>query len=131
MNTVQVTIEGIKLVMPTQLKDTWPDILLKDFKSYCGAGSGIGDLIVPERIFGLKVSHVCYIHDTMFDLSEATWGDFHYSNSIFLHNLIETIMTKSSTPQSRRLRLEHALNYYTAVDTIGSHIFWKQKGGRP
>lgn len=130
MDTVTHIVEGIELIMPVWVRDyAWPNIPLEQFKHCCGSGDGIGDLIVPEKILGMKVSHVCYIHDRMWDLAEASWTDFHASNSVFLHNLIETIVIKSNSPASRRLRLEQALNYYTAVDTVGARIFWKQKHG--
>jgi hypothetical protein len=99
----------------------------KGYPSKCGAGEGVGDIIVPETIIFLPISAVCHIHDTCWDIAEASWKDFHQSNSIFLHNILAAIKYKSSSIILEHLRNYRAITYYNAVDTIGSKFFWKCK----
>lgn len=105
----------------------FPSCFIDGFRSYCGAGRGIGDLVVPEKMYGLKVSPACFVHDKMWEMSKATWEDFHLSNGVFLTNLISIIESQSKNVVLKHLRLYRAVSYFNAVDTIGAKIFWKEK----
>jgi hypothetical protein len=119
---------GISIPLLKPLAVKWPYQRVRNFDSYCGAGKGIGDKIVPESILGVKVSPACFVHDKMWELASASWADFHYSNSIFLHNLISLIELQSRSAMMKHLRLYRAVTYYNAVDSVGARIFKKQKG---
>ncbi len=110
------------ITAPENIK--FPSPYMDEFKSYCGAGEGIGDLIVPEKLFGLKISPACFVHDNMWDNAEPTWKYFHFSNSIFLSNMIAIIETQSSSSILKHMRMYRAVTYFNAVDTIGNRIFW-------
>lgn len=134
MKTVPVMFDGSELIVPLmELNDgsavplQFPYDTFEEFTSFCGAGSGIGDIIVPESIFGIKVSPVCYIHDIMWQMAEPSWRDFHHSNSVMLHNLLTVVHDKSANRFMEHLRNYRVVTFYNAVDTIGEPIFWASK----
>lgn len=129
MIVIPYTFDEVPLLVPV-INDTFMEFLqdkFEDYPSKCGAGQGLGDLIVPETIFGLPISPVCHIHDTMFEIADATWEDFHYANSIFLHNILSTIQCKSESVILEHLRNYRAVTFYNAVDTLGKNVFWSLK----
>ncbi len=129
METKTITIERITLVVPI----TYPRPLgkLNDFPDCCGAGDGISNTVIPETLFGLRVSAACSIHDFCFKIADATWRDFHQSNYMFLRNLLAIISAKSNW-LTMWFRVARASTYFMAVDTIGAKVFWslKKKQGR-
>lgn len=112
------------IIAPTDI--VFPSENISDFKSACGAGEGVGDWIVPERVLGLSVSPACFVHDTMWDKAEPTWEYFHFSNSVFLSNILSLIETQSSSSVLEHMRMYRAVTYFNAVDTVGAHIFWSK-----
>jgi len=128
MITKQLNIEDHNFIVPAEITGFWPGMPLADLRHSCGAGEGIGDLIVPEKIFGLRVTPSCSIHDLAWDYAEPTWADFHQSNSMFFHNLLELIRVQSANVFMRKLRYGMAVNYYLAVDSVGAGIFKKLRG---
>lgn len=100
----------------------------------CGAGDGWGDKIVPESIWGIVVTLACFVHDFMWEISEATWKDFHHSNSVFMINIISIVQALSYNNKwnpLKALRMYRAATYFNAVDSAGQKVFWKIKGGEP
>ena len=133
-STILFILTGIRntsvaLVAPTDF--LIPSEHVENYDSYCGSGRGIGDLIVPDRIWGIPVSPACAIHDEVWDKAPATWEAFHSSNSIFLRNLISLITVQSKSGILKRIRLYRAVTYYNAVDSLGKNVFWglKRKQG--
>lgn len=128
MKTVEIVFDGCKLLVPLVEGEPlqMPHDSFDDFRGYCGAGQGIGDALVPETFWGLRMSVGCFIHDCCWAISEASWKDFHHSNSVFLHNLNSIVETQSKW--LKHLRLYRCVTYYNAVDTIGAAIFWNMKG---
>ena len=109
---------------PSHIYEQWrPDIL----GSYCGAGTGIGDLIVPETVWGLYVTLACYIHDDMWEYAAPTREDFDQSNDVFRRNINSIITHCSANWFIKHLRLYRAVTMYNAVDKIGESIFWNLK----
>lgn len=134
METRIVQFDGVPLIVPMmELNDgskvplDFPYDTFKEFTSFCGAGRGIGDLVVPESIFWLKVSPVCYIHDIMWQMAQPTWTEFHQSNSTMMHNLLTVIEKRSSNKWLEHLRNYRAITFYNAVDVLGEPIFWAVK----
>lgn len=122
MDTKVILIENVPLVVPVGYKP--PAWLLKDFPRCCGAGDGVGSIVVPETMWGLNVSAACHIHDFSWEVAAASWSDFHQSNSMFLRNIISIIRHKSANHIMRVLRNYRAVTYFNAVDEIGSKVFW-------
>lgn len=129
MNTKVFCLTGAKgnnvpIIAPKDIK--FPTEYLSDFDTYCGAGEGIGDWAVPETLFFLKVSAACYVHDKMWEMADGSWADFHYSNSVFLSNLIAIISHESDSTVLKHMRMYRAVTYFNAVDSIGASIYASQ-----
>jgi len=102
-------------------------INIDDYESYCGAGKGFGDTIIPDKIWGAKVSPACWAHDFEWAQCPATWDAYHAANSRFLHNLQALVVAQSCNWLTRNLRLLGCQSYYRAVDTFGAVVFWRLK----
>jgi len=126
MKTKRITVEGILLIVPESYHA--PYQFIKQFPPSCGAGDGIGNGLVPERMYGLLITVCCHIHDYCWKVAEATWSDFHQSNYLFFVNLKAVIKAKSANVITRWLRYARATTYSGAVDTVGAMIFKKMKG---
>lgn len=127
METAWMTVDDVRFIVPAFLVDLWPyHLRLADFPTFCGAGAGIGDMLVPESAWGLKLSSVCFIHDLSWAVAAATWAEFHQANTMMLYNTLRLIMVKSKTPL-KQLRSYRAVTYFNAVDTFGADCFWSDK----
>ena len=128
MDTSTISVEGCEFIVPVAIKQYWPRYLdIDEFPSFCGAGNGFGDSIVPEKMLGLKVAPACFIHDLSWEICELSWAGFHQSNSMFLHNLQQIIINRSSSEILKMIRLYRAVTYFNAVDSVGAHFFWERK----
>jgi len=97
-----------------------------DIANGCGT-SGWKGKFVPDRIYGLKVTPACQIHDV----------DYHFGTSIkdkdqadrtFLNNMIRIIEAKKrSWRWVSFLRLRRARKYYLSVKYFGGPAFWAGK----
>jgi len=115
----------IKIVAPENIE--FPSMFINDYGSYCGAGKGFGDIMVPEKIWGLPITIACYVHDIMWEMADGTWEAFHSSNAIFIRNILSCIRALSTSGCLKRLRNYRAVTYYNAVDKFGPNIFWALK----
>lgn len=108
-----------------------PSTKISDYtKSYCGAGSGIGDLLVPETIYGVRVTPACFVHDKMFEQGLPSMVDFLVCNSVFITNLIALVSGQSYKSRFNllwHLRLYRTVTYFNSVDTIGRRIYFRLK----
>ena len=132
METVEVVFDGVPLVVPLigGYEPEFPYDTLETFGSYCGAGKGIGDHLVPEHIFGVCVSAACWVHDIMWEIADDTWADFHHSNSVFLHNLLSIINHRGNEDSHKYARYHRAVTYYHAVDSGLGKFFWSRKNDK-
>lgn len=134
METVAVIYDGVTLIVPIINESPMhiPHDGFDDFDTYCGAGKGWGDKIVPDDIYGIIISPACFIHDVMWRESSPSWRDFHHSNSVFFHNIL-SIIEHFAPPikdekEVRHERYYRAVTYYMAVDSsVGVSIFWHMK----
>ncbi len=129
MITKVVEFDGVPLIVPivNGVPLEFPFKTFEEFTSYCGAGKGIGDLVVPETVLFLKVSPACYVHDNMFELAAPTWYDFHASNSVFRTNIDSIIHHRSHNIVMEHLRYYRSVTYFNAVNTVGAYCFWNVK----
>ncbi len=131
MQSVALVVESITLIVPEFLVEWWPHHLPLDrFPSFCGAGTGVGDVIVPEKNWGLSMSPACFVHDICWPIAQPTWADFHQSNSMFMHNCQALVEARSRFPL-KQLRMYRAVTYFNAVDTLGETFFWAEKNSSP
>lgn len=91
----------------------------------CGPG-GWGDLLVPDRMYGLNVNPCCRIHDWMYSFG-ATLADKELSDRAFLNNMVRFIRGNTKWRWVARLRMRRARTYYHAVKTLGGPAFWDDK----
>lgn len=92
----------------------------------CGPGRGVLEKIVPDTIYGLRVSAACDIHDKMY-MWGATISDKDEADRVFLNNLIRLIEAAGGWRFLVRLRLRRARIYYEAVSHFGGPAFWNTK----
>lgn len=91
----------------------------------CGTAGWKGDL-VPETIYGLKITSACNIHDWMYGVGE-TLADKNEADRVFLNNLLRLIDGGLKWGWLRALRRRRALKYYNAVKWLGGAAFWADK----
>jgi len=125
MDTIQQLIDGVTLIAVRGRE--LPHIPLGEFPPCCGAGRGLQEWLVPDTIWGLRISAACQVHDDMFELGDASWDGFHQANGVFIRNIFAIIEAKSSNAFMRAVRRHRALLYLDAVDTMGAKIYWNLK----
>jgi len=118
MKHVMINYSGIKLEVPYFLQYYWPHTLrIENFPTYCGAGDGIGDALVPDSIYGMRVAPACLIHDIDWLVSSGTYAGFCRDNLRFLRNLLAIrTVNKDKFPVLRYLG---CYRYYFAVQLFG------------
>ena len=120
-----IRYHSIPLEVPCFLKSLWPyDFPLDQWPTFCGAGSGLGDMIVPDHIFGVQIAPACFIHDIDWSYLPNTEEAFHSSNFRLFNNLKAIIDTILSPPESHIAHVVCA-DYYVAVSTVGKEFFKK------
>jgi hypothetical protein len=121
MRRTKLLYEGVVFELPYFLAYCWPHHLsIQDFPTYCGAGEGFGDKLVPDRIWMQNVSPACFIHDIDFLVASGTWTDFQKCNNRFLRNLRSIIKVKTHM----HLRLPSYLRAMLYWVTVSSPLGW-------
>jgi hypothetical protein len=119
MNRSTIIYQGAELSVPEFLVDLWPhDLAIEDWPTFCGAGDGPGDWIVPDKARGVYFTPACFIHDIDWALAPSRLAhSFVISNYYFWCNLraLTKIQTREST--TRQKMLLHLNNLYAAVVT--------------
>ena len=111
----------IKLYAP---KEFW-ELPSDQRQGRCGAGKGLAEKLVPEKILFLSVTPACSIHDYMFAVGE-TLEDFNEANRVFHNNMYRLIEEGKWYLKFWRRRI--ADGYFEAVQSpIGSMLYWKGK----
>lgn len=126
---VETEFNSVLLYVPVVNGKPWADWAgntIQDYPSYCGAGEGIGNLIIPDRIWFLPVSVACHIHDVSWELAEPTEQDRKSADTVFLANMLRVIEAESNWFM-RILRNQRAMTYYNAVDCKKNNVFWNLK----
>ena len=86
----------------------------------CGPGK-IGDLFVPDTIWGESIFLACQIHDWMYGAGETVM-DKRVADKVFMWNMLELI-DNGEILDSARLR--RVMTYYQAVSFGGDSAFGK------
>lgn len=122
-----IKFHNIKYLVPEEFE--FLNLPIQRYPSFCGAGKGIGDLIVPETIGGMKCSHICHVHDESFYLCSPTYAGFTKSNIMFAFNLAVYLSSKKSGFFKTSWRLVKGCVYVIAVSTFGWKFFKSLKKG--
>jgi hypothetical protein len=91
----------------------------------CGAGK-FGDLLVPDTLWGLKVTFFCKIHDFMYSTG-LTEQDREMADRVLRNNLMRWIAYKTNNSLLSWLRMRRAAKYFGAVRMFGGPAFWNSK----
>jgi len=125
-NKEMIEFYGVKYIMLSGFE--FLDKSINEYPSFCGAGDGIGDKIVPERIGGMRCSHICHGHDDWWERCSPTWKAFAASNASFLYNLLIYLVGGPGGVWIRIKRVSIGCFYAAAVATVGWKIFKRIKG---
>lgn len=125
MNYVSVIYRGAKLTIPEWLAPLWPyDLPLHRFPSFCGAGDGFGDAVVPEDIFGVCISPACFIHDVDWACSPDTIREFLAANFRLAKNIRALVLASALPWWKKEIAVARAYGlWFTAVSTVGALCF--------
>jgi len=118
-----VHLEGVPLLAPMDFEPAAESFA--GYPSYCGAGDGWGDRLIPETLLGLSVSPACHIHDKTWDRWQGVVG-FLLGNALFLVNMISIIYHRSAF-LLRPYRFGRAILYFIGVTTFGRSVFFSKK----
>lgn len=89
---VKIEYGGAVLEIPDFLAPIWPhDIPLDAWPTFCGAGQGLGDMLVKDRRCGVWTAPVCFIHDVEWTVGEASWL-FAVESNLRLYRNIRALM---------------------------------------
>lgn len=123
ITTTIINCHGAMLEVCAFLRPLWPfDLPLDKWPTFCGAGDGIGDIIVPDSLHGCHIAPACFQHDIEFSVCPNTRAAFLAANWRFYRNLRALCVVQTSG--IRRIRVEiDCLIYYAAVSTAGRKFF--------
>jgi len=107
-----------------EFKEKFPE----EFKAYgCGPG-GIGDMLVPDTMWGLSVRDACRIHDWGYrHCEEASEDDRKRHDELLRLNSIIIIETGTKYNWLKTLRLRRAKTYYGMVRKFGKSAYWSER----
>ena len=113
--------QGYLLAAPLSFWNA-PEELRNEITGGCGPG-GIGDYLVPDKIWGLDMFPACKIHDWTF----CVWNDkagFELSNNLFKNNMVRINEQHVSRTWIKRLRLNRIKVYFDAVHFFGESSYY-------
>jgi len=104
-------------------KENHPEV----FQSFgCGPG-GLGDLFIPDNIFGVDVSNACRIHDWYYRFWPGnTEKDRKMADQLMRKNLLIIVRAKSN-PFALWLREPICQIYYIMVRKYGVDAFFEER----
>lgn len=123
-DNVTIDYHGRQFMCPEWLTHLLPDedeLPLGAWPTFCGAGDGVGDKIVRDKICGVIISPVCFVHDIGWAIAkDAT--DFVKENWRFRHNLIAWVIP--FLPLWRKpLGYAACYLYWAGVAVLGQYHF--------
>lgn len=119
---------GATLELPDWLEPLWPDLPIEKFPTFCGAG-GIGDIFVPDTLYGANISPACFIHDIDFACSPRTWAAFRSHNNRLARNA-KSLVDAQLTGTKRALATAGVARYWFACMAFG-WIHFRPEGVNP
>lgn len=118
MDHVAIIYAGAVLEIPAFLEPLWPhDMPLHHWPTFCGAGVGIGDWIVPDRISGVHVGPACLAHDLDWAIGDGSKKHWLASNERFGRNLKSLVRAQVADEDILSSALEDCDIYRIAVSS--------------
>jgi len=102
-----------------------PEKIYKTLCNGCGT-KGLCGFVVPDTVWGLRITTACDIHDYMYRIGE-TLTDKEEADRVFLNNMLRIIDAGTCCNCLKLLRRRRALTYYLAVADLGGPAFWSGK----
>lgn len=111
---------GAALEVQSWIKPLWPyDMPFDNWPTFCGAGDGPGDWLVPDGIDGADISPACLVHDLDFATLPRKWWPFQQANNRLYCNIIALIDTQIVDKQQLADAYKKARRYWFAVSLFG------------
>lgn len=124
MNYGTVIYFGAKLTVPEFLVPLFPTTLpAKKWPTFCGAGNGMGDAVIPDKIRGVSMSPACFVHDIDWAATPYTIKEFAGANWRFLKNCLSLIGASGMSRLPKLLARCRCLIYFAGVSTFGLFSF--------
>jgi len=115
---------GATLVVPSFLVPLWPyQMPIEKWPTFCGAGDGFGDKIVPDHICGVNMAPACFTHDIEWAVTPNTLKAFMLANWHFLRNCLALIAASDLGWLNKQRARARCLGYFAAVSTVGAWCF--------
>lgn len=123
MKYTKIQAYGAILEMPGWLAHMWPyDLPLDKWPTFCGAGRGLGDWLVPDSIYDAQIAPACFVHDIDWIVSPDSYRGFQAANNRFFCNL--WALCRAQLPYNKLpLALLGCLRYWSVVSTVGMKAF--------
>ena len=124
MNYGNVTYFGAKLIVPEFLIPLFPvDLPADRWPTFCGAGEGMGDALVPDSPWGIHFNPACLTHDIDWAITPDTIGEFVRANWHFLRNCLALVWAAEKNMGRKGLALLACFRYFSGVSTFGLYCF--------
>lgn len=125
MKRCKVRCDKAILSAPAWIEKLWPsDFPSEKWPTFCGAGNGFGDKIVPDKIHNVSISPECFIHDIGWATSADTIREFLAENWWLAVNIGAQILASELSWWLKELAVLRAwVVYFMAVSTIGIFSF--------
>lgn len=99
----------------------------KEKEKICnGAGPKKWGWLVPDTIWGLKITEPSDIHDYMYSIGQNI-EDKDQADRVYLNNMLRYIQYYTKWTWLKKIRLMRAKKYYNAVVLLGGPAFWHGK----
>ena len=125
IRTTTIRYAGANIEIPSFLVPLWPRGLpLESWPTFCGAGSGLGDRIVPDCINSVRIACCCFIHDIDWCMSDNSFTDFMQANLRLYLNLRNVVIANDKPGWFRKMAAERkCFVYFFCVCTFGHKLF--------
>jgi hypothetical protein len=111
---------GASIEVQDWMAPLWPDDLQwSRWPSYCGAGYGIGDYIIPDTFGTARGAPACFIHDLDYATLPKEWWPFQQSNNRLYVNLVSILSAQIYDPKQLAKAKAKARRYWIAVSVFG------------
>lgn len=91
--------------------------------TFCGAGDGIGDWLVPDDFGAAHISPACFIHDLDYATLPREWWPFQQANNRLYTNIVELCRVQCATVAELAKAKRRSMRYWAAVSIFGWRHF--------